>query len=99
MVLAVGAGVAGVRLELVAQLLDLAVDGGVGACPFLGRRLPGGGGARSWVRERSAEARSRRICGLRPLNDFGTFTVATDATGTGKSIIASRRACRSAVTT
>ena len=42
---------------------------------------------------------SRRDCGLRPLNDFGIRIRVNASTGTGKSTIDSRRACRSAVST
>ncbi|CAM5636416.1 hypothetical protein SCALM49S_00001 [Streptomyces californicus] len=48
---------------------------------------------------RSAEARSRRDCGERGLNDFGTRIRSSASTGTGKSIEASRLTCRSAVST
>ena len=51
------------------------------------------------MRERSADARSRRICGLRLLKLRGTFSRVSATTGVGKSASESRRACRSAVTT
>lgn len=56
-------------------------------------------GSRCPARVRRAEARSRRDCGDRALNDLGTRIRSRASTGTGKSIAASRLTCRSAVST
>ena len=49
------------------------------------------------MRSLSAEARSLRDCGLRPLNVFGTRIRSAARTGRSKSIIPRRLACRSIV--
>ena len=93
-VLALVAAVAGVGPDLGAQPGDLAVVGGRGRA-----RLRCRSGAMCPALVRSAEARSRRDCGERGLNDFGIRIRSSASTGTGKSIDASRLTCRSAVST